>query len=174
MADGYTCNQFQNHLLCQCCLEAFPDRNQEIMRNPALPKQNCSMCFTPYCNLYWGCNKGGCKKCLVYFKDFVPENECLNLLINENQFESEVFSDWVVRKNKKIEDIFQDCLAKLQLGIFKFQNVNTNNPLDKVVCRKCAIKLFAELAYQFRREIPNEQFFSKLGNLMFKKKFNYI
>ncbi|RNA30277.1 E3 ubiquitin- ligase CHFR isoform X3, partial [Brachionus plicatilis] len=160
LAPDYTCNQFQNHLLCQCCLEAMPDRNQEMNRNPLLPKQNCTMCFTPYCNLYWGCNKGGCKKCLVHFKDFVPDNDCLNLLINENQYESQLFSDWVVRKNKKIEDIFQDCLAKLKLGKYRLQAVNINDALDKIVCRKCAAKLFSELAYQFRSEISNEQIFN--------------
>lgn len=120
------------------------------------------MCFTPYCNLYWGCNKDGCKKCLIHFKEFVPDIDCLKLLINENEYESNLFSNWIQQKNKKIEDIFQDCLAKLEIGKYKLSTINTNDPLNKIVCRKCATKLFRELAYQFRTEIPNEQIFGKL------------
>ena len=89
-------------------MEAFPDRNQEINRNPLLPKQSCSMCFTSYCNLYWGCNKGGCKKCLIKFKDFEADNECLNLIINDNQYESQLFSDWIVRTYQNFQDIFNE------------------------------------------------------------------
>ena len=48
------------------------------------------MCLISYCNLYWGCNKGGCKKCLIKFKDYEPDDDCLNLLINENKYESQL------------------------------------------------------------------------------------
>ncbi len=97
----YTCNAAQNHLLCQCCLEAFPDRNNEMQFNPLLPKQNCSMCFKAFCDLYWGCRKGGCKNCLtkfinLNFDDNLNNNECLNSIINDNQFESQIFTDWMV------------------------------------------------------------------------------
>ncbi|CAF0893592.1 unnamed protein product [Brachionus calyciflorus] len=164
LAPEYTCTPFQNHLLCQCCLEAFPDRNNEINRNSLLPKQNCSMCLISYCNLYWGCNKGGCKKCLIKFKDYEPDDDCLNLLINENKYESQLFSDWLVRNNLNLKDIFSECIIKLKNGIYKLTNANTNDPLEKVVCRKCANILFGELSYQFRFELPNYIFFGNSVN----------
>ena len=162
----YTCTPAQNHLLCQCCLEAFPDRNAEIQLNPMLPKQNCSMCFKAFCDLYWGCRKGGCKNCLtkfinLNFDDNLNNNDCLNSIINENHFESQIFTDWMVvklnfkiwsistsfllirlflnkvRKNKTLKQIFNECIQKLMLGAYKAGNLNQNDILDKVVCRKC-------------------------------------
>lgn len=159
-APDYTCTPFQNHLLCQCCLEAFPDRNNEIARNALIPKQNCSMCFKSYCNLYWGCRKGDCKKCLVKFSDLMLDDFCSIGLINENQYESEIFSDWMVRSGKTVQNIFEECVVKLKNGIYKIGNLNRDDALNKVVCRKCGISLFKELAYQFRKDMPDEEIFS--------------
>lgn len=160
-APDYTCTAFQNHLLCQCCLEAFPDRNAEIARNPLLPKQNCSMCLKSFCNLYWGCRKGGCRKCLTEFEDLNVDIDCLPDLICENQFETQIFSDWMAKADKTIVDVFNECLYMLHNELYAIQNVSTKQILQKVVCRNCGIKLFRELAYQYRLEIPKNQLNSK-------------
>ena len=174
----YTCHAAQNHLLCQCCLEAFPDRNAEQVLNPLLPKQNCSMCFKAYCDLYWGCRKGGCQNCLSKFINLNIEaanNDCLQSLINENQFESQIFSDWMVRQNKTLKDVFNECVQKLMVGAYKTGGLTPNDALDKVVCRKCGISLFQELAYQYRKDIPNEQIFSETVCFVInRKKFPVI
>lgn len=169
IAPDYICTPNQNHLLCQCCLEAFPDRNQEIARNSLLPKQNCSMCFKSYCNMYWGCLKGGCMGCLVKFMNLKLNVSCLPTLINENQYESQIFSDWLVRSGKTIQQVFDDCIEKVRNGVYKVGNLNPNDTLDKVVCQKCGISLFRELAYQFRKDLPNNEIISKLIKLYFQK-----
>lgn len=64
--DGFVCDVNQNHIMCQCCQEVMPDRNDEIEYNYF--KQNCSMCKKVFCNLYWGCRKVNCKKCLNVFQ----------------------------------------------------------------------------------------------------------
>jgi hypothetical protein len=156
----YTCTPVQNHLLCQCCLEAFPDRNAEIAANPLLPKQNCSMCFKAFCDLYWGCRKGGCKGCLTKFINLNVDNDCLMNIINENQFETQLFTDWMFRKNKNVKDVFNECVQKVIMGAYKAGTMNQNDVLDRVVCRTCAINLFKELAYQYRSDIPEDQIIS--------------
>jgi E3 ubiquitin-protein ligase CHFR len=166
-APDFTCTPYQNHLLCQCCLEPFPDRSNEIeLQRAMLPKQSCSMCFKSFCNLYWGCRKlnvaaGGCKKCLSRFVDLEVDVECLEGLICENQYESKLFSDWLVRENKTVKEVFTECLQKVMLGEFKSERIERNKVLDHVVCLDCGLGLFRDLAYQYRASVPRDQFIDK-------------
>ena len=155
-APDYTCTPYQNHLLCQCCLEPFPDRNNEIARDPLLPKQNCSMCLKSFCNMYWGCRRAACRRCLTKFADLNVDVDCLPELIGENKFESELFTDWLRRSAKTIDQVFAECKQKLVNKEFELRNVTADEALDKVVCRECGLKLFRELAYQYRRDLPND------------------
>ncbi len=159
----YTCKLNQNHILCQCCLEAMPDRNDEININNSIPKQNCSLCFRSFCNLYWGCRKDTCKSCLVKFVDFKVDNSCLINLINDNQYESKIFSDWLTRSKKEIQNIFDECIAQFKNGIFQLQNFNQIDLFEKIVCQKCGIMLFKSLAYQYRLKISNNEFLSNFN-----------
>jgi hypothetical protein len=134
-APDFVCYPNQNHIICQCCLEAMPDRNDEIRQNPVIPKQTCSMCFKAYCDLYWGCQNGGCKRCLSKFHEMKMNNEPFTNLINGNKFESEIFSDWAIRNNKSIEQVFEECVDQLKKGNFKAGLLNTNETLNRVVCR---------------------------------------
>ena len=38
---AYTCAVNQNHVLCQCCLQIFPDRRRERIAHPEIPPQQC-------------------------------------------------------------------------------------------------------------------------------------
>ena len=162
-APDFTCNINQNHLLCQCCLEAMPDRTVEIGNNPLLPKQSCKLCFKPYCDLYWGCRKFGCKKCLVKFVNYDPDMQSLDSLILDNLHESRIFSDWMVRKNKTIVQIFNECIQKLLIGTYKTEKVDQNTALECYLCRTCCLTLFKELAYQYRNDISNDELFGILN-----------
>lgn len=160
-APDYTCTPLQNHLLCQCCLEAFPDRNDEIKNDPLLPKQNCSLCFKAYCDLYWGCKTAQCKNCLTKFVNLTLDNMVLGNLINENNFESQLLSDWLVRKNKTIQDLLNECIQKVINGAYSTSVLNSNNVIDRVVCRNCGISQLKELAYQYRADIPDDEISGK-------------
>lgn len=159
-APDFTCTHQQNHILCQCCLEAMPDRNNEIIQNPLLPKQSCSMCLKAFCQLYWDCRNGSCRCCLSKFHEMKMKNDCLNTIINENKYESELFSDWMIRNNKTIQNVFEECIDEIKIGNFKAGLLNPNDTLNRVVCRDCGDQLFRELAYQYRIKIPSNQFFS--------------
>ena len=153
----YTCTLAQNHLLCQCCLESMPDRGTEIANNPQLPKQICSVCFRAFCNLYWGCKKGDCKKCLAKYQDHLFDATYLNNLINENQHESKILSDYLKSKNKTIDILFNECVRKMRNGVFQSKIINQQFPNEKVVCRSCAFKAFQDFSYVYRSEIPKSE-----------------
>lgn len=91
------------------------------------------------------------------FGDLTVEANCLGEIINENKFESQIFADWLVRANKTVKDVFESCKQKLGSGEYELRVVKSNEALEKIVCRKCGIKLFAELAYQYRRDLTKEE-----------------
>lgn len=161
-APDYTCTPYQNHILCQCCKEAMPDRSEHIRENPLLPKQTCSMCFKAYCNLYWECSNLACQVCLVKFGDLKPNNDILTSIINNNTYESQLFSDWLTRKQITIQQVLEECIEKVKFGQFKVGLSPADETLNKVVCRHCAYELFRELAYQYREIIPASDFFGNL------------
>lgn len=65
---AFTCAVNQNHILCQCCLQIFPDRRAEQVHNPNIPPQQCAICYKAYCHAYWGCRKADCNGCLAKFQ----------------------------------------------------------------------------------------------------------
>ena len=121
----------------------MPDNLKDAAGNLLLPKQNCSSCFKAYCSLYWVCEKATCKKCLFKFADMKVDNECLKNLINDNQFESELFANWLLKANKQIQDVFDQCSREYGADL-----------AAKVVCRECGHDLFKKLAYKYRSSIP--------------------
>ena len=147
----------------------MPDRIAETRRDPLVPKQSCSMCFKTYCDLYWGCRKRPCKHCLIKFSDCIADDISIDNLINENEYESQLFSDWMVRNNKTLQEVFTECLNQARNRNYGAGTVANADILDKIVCQSCSIKLFRDLAYQYRRDIPETDFFSNL-NL----KLNYL
>ena len=42
-----------------------------------------------------------------------------------------------MRHNKTLKQIFNECIQKIMIGAYTAGNVNQNDILDKVVCRKC-------------------------------------
>ena len=73
--------------------------------------------------------------------------------INDNKYESELFSDWAVRENKTLKEIFDECIEEVRFGKFKADLVNAKDTLNRVICRDCGLGVFRELAYQYRLNI---------------------
>jgi E3 ubiquitin-protein ligase CHFR len=156
---NYTCSMHQNHLLCQCCLEPYPDRSYDLdLNSQTVRKQRCSMCFKSYCNLYWGCLKSDCKKCLINFIDIELDDKSMTTIINENKHESKLFKKWLEQENKTLKDVFNDCIHNLIIEKYTISRVDKNTILDRVVCRQCGLSLVRDLIYQFREELPEESF----------------
>jgi hypothetical protein len=155
-AQNYICTPDQNHILCQCCFEPMPDRISRA--NNYNTKQNCSLCFKPYCDIYWKCRKGSCEGCLLKFCDFkIKDNNGYNqILINGNQYESQLFDQWLTKNKKSYQELFNECLQMLKTGIYRSQ-IGAND-LDRIVCRQCAFKVFQEIAFQYRSDLPLSQF----------------
>jgi hypothetical protein len=153
---NYICSPNENHILCQCCHEPMPNRISRA--NNYNTKQNCSICFKPYCDIYWKCRNGSCEGCLLKFCDFkIKDNNSYNhILINGNQYESQLFDHWLTKNEKSYQELFNECLQLLKTGIYHSQI--SPNDLERIVCRQCAFKVFQDIAYQYRSDLPLSQF----------------
>jgi hypothetical protein len=141
----------------------MPDRSTEIANNQQIPKQICSVCFKAYCNLYWGCKKVDCKKCLAKYEDHVFDASYLTSILNENLHESKILTDYLNKTNKTIQTIFNECTRKMRNGVFRSTVINQQFPNEKVVCRNCALRTFQDYVYVFRSEIPEKDLPGKIG-----------
>ena len=54
----FQCAEQQNHLMCQCCYELMPEREDF--------KQKCEICCNIFCSLYWKCKNPACTSCLLF------------------------------------------------------------------------------------------------------------
>jgi hypothetical protein len=149
----------------------MPDRSTEIANDPQLPKQICSVCLKAFCDLYWGCKKADCKRCIAKYQDHKFDAAYLNNLINENQHESNILCDYLKSKNKTINDLFNECVRKMRNGVFHSRIINQRFSNEKVVCRNCALRTFQDYSYIYRSEILKDELPGR--NLYnFKKKVN--
>ena len=139
----------------------MPDRSTDIANNPQIPKQICTVCFKAFCDLYWGCKKADCKKCLAKYQDHAFDETHLSFLINENQHESKILSDYLKSKNKTINSLFNECVRKMRNGVFRSKIINQQFPNEKVVCRNCALKTLQDFSFVYRSEIPKSELPSK-------------
>ncbi|XP_076340125.1 E3 ubiquitin-protein ligase CHFR-like [Tachypleus tridentatus] len=149
----YVCQPNQTHVLCRCCMEPMPDRRVESQSNPSIPPQQCSICFRPFCHMYWVCRKPGCFGCLNKFSDIQFGDKCLPSLVNDNSFESQILVNYLNSHNKSWRELQQECIAGLELGEFSCpDNLNSNS----ILCYPCGLRNFKVLAYCYRKGISNE------------------
>ncbi|CAG2197655.1 unnamed protein product [Mytilus edulis] len=158
-APPYICPLVQNHVLCQCCLQPMPDRRAQAI-NPAnnIPPQQCQICYRAYCHAYWGCTKNECTGCIGKFKDLNFGKKCLNNLILENVYESEIFKNYVEANGMSVKQVLRESLVKLDAGQYTCPDqsrfaINSNTAL----CYTCGLRNFKELAYQYRKDIPRDE-----------------
>ena len=82
-----------------------------------------------------------------------------NTLINNNQYESELFSKYLMLKQMDIQRVFNTCIDEYKNGNYKL--LKRENALEIAICRECAFKLFQELVYQYRSHLSTDTIFSK-------------
>lgn len=145
---NFQCPADQNHILCQCCLQPMPDRRDE-----ADIHQHCEICRQFFCNIYFQkCQRLGCLGCLNHLRDlsFAPHH--LTNLVNDNPVESQIVQDYLTSHQKTMKDLLIECCNRLDRNEFTCPGIDRNTaiPSSKIVCYKCGLKLFKQLAYQFR------------------------
>ncbi|XP_062619679.1 E3 ubiquitin-protein ligase CHFR-like [Saccostrea cucullata] len=148
----YVCVPNQNHILCQCCLQPMPDR-----RIIADTRQQCSFCLRSFCHAYWGCRKAECMGCIGRFKDIIFGRKCLQNLILENPFESDILKNYLEEKKITLNEMKDVCMEKLDTGYYKCADQGrlmvTSNT---TTCYACALRNFKDLAYCYRADIKKE------------------
>ncbi|XP_048252090.1 E3 ubiquitin-protein ligase CHFR-like [Haliotis rufescens] len=153
----FTCAINQNHILCACCMQPMPDRRVQRVHNPAIPAQQCSICYRAYCHAYWGCRNANCLGCLGKFKDMNFGKKCLPNLILDNTSESTIFKDYLEANNISVRDVLKEGLAKLESGQYKcFDQMRGVVDGETYFCYMCGLRNFKDLAYQYRKDIPKE------------------
>ena len=82
--------------------------------------------------------------------------DCFNGVLNDNAYESRVLRQWLVEQGKSVADMLEECCARLQAGQYQAPFYQTLSP-DTHTCFSCALQSFKQLAYCYRRDIPNSQ-----------------
>ncbi|CAF4467380.1 unnamed protein product, partial [Rotaria sp. Silwood2] len=69
--------------------------------------------------------------------------------------------DYLTNNNKTIRDLLIECCDRLDRNEFTCPGIDPNAavPSSKVVCYKCGLKMFKELAYQFRVHMKQDDVF---------------
>ncbi|CAG2197656.1 CHFR [Mytilus edulis] len=146
---------------CTGCIGKFKGNNYW-----GCTKNECTGCIGKFkgCigkfkgNNYWGCTKNECTGCIGKFKDLNFGKKCLNNLILENVYESEIFKNYVEANGMSVKQVLRESLVKLDAGQYTCPDqsrfaINSNTAL----CYTCGLRNFKELAYQYRKDIPRDE-----------------
>ncbi|XP_030073587.1 E3 ubiquitin-protein ligase CHFR [Microcaecilia unicolor] len=152
----YTCPFQGSHVICTCCFQPMPDRRAERERSPHIPPQQCEHCvFQFFCHMYWGCDRMGCFGCLAPFCDLNLGEKCLDGVINENHYESDVLKNYLASRSLTWKNVLNESLMALQRGVFMLSDYRISG--NTVLCYCCGLRSFRELTYQYRQNIsPSE------------------
>ncbi|XP_033900588.3 E3 ubiquitin-protein ligase CHFR-like [Acipenser ruthenus] len=147
----YTCPPHGSHVICTCCFQPMPDRRAEVASpQPAL--QQCTVCQRPFCHVYWGCTRVGCLGCLARFCDLNLTDKCLDGVLNNNNYESDILKNYLVSRGVTWKEMLKESLVSLQQGVFYLSDYRITG--NAVLCYCCGLRSFRELAYQYRQNIP--------------------
>lgn len=150
------------HAMCSCCMKPMP----MLTNLPPLPggvsyakSQKCGICGRFFCHLLWKCDKPNCLGCLNEFKDMKFYNNCLDGVILNNQYESQILKNYVNDKGWTIHDLLSKCLEKLDSKSYTTTDLVLKPELSSkfILCHGCGLKNLRELAFQFRRDIPRNE-----------------
>uniref|UniRef100_A0AAQ5XXT4 E3 ubiquitin-protein ligase CHFR n=1 Tax=Amphiprion ocellaris TaxID=80972 RepID=A0AAQ5XXT4_AMPOC len=147
----YRCSPQGCHLICTCCLQPMPDRRAEL-NNQQVIAQQCVLCQRPFCHMYWGCQRIGCQGCLVRFSELNLTDKCLDGVLNNNNYESEVLQNYLSSKGKSWKDLLKESLQGLQQGSYFLTDRRVS--ANTILCFCCGLGAFKELAYKYRQNIP--------------------
>ncbi|KAK5608606.1 hypothetical protein CRENBAI_023240 [Crenichthys baileyi] len=151
-APQYCCPPQGCHLICTCCLQPMPDRRAELNNQQQVIAQQCMLCQRPFCHMYWGCQRIGCHGCLARFSELNLTDKCLDAVLNNNNYESDVLCNYLSAKGKTWKDLLQESLQGLQQG--KYLLTDCRISANTILCFCCGLRAFKELAYKYRQNIP--------------------
>ncbi|KAL3856726.1 hypothetical protein ACJMK2_011449 [Sinanodonta woodiana] len=156
-APPYTCSPLQTHVLCQCCLQPMPDRRADHYRDPGnIPAQQCHICFRIFCHSYWGCCKADCLGCLAKFKDLNFGRKCLDNILLDNMYESNVLKKYLDDHNMSVRDMLKSCLHKMEEGKYICMDQNRGVNSNSWLCYACGLRNLKDMVYQYRCDIPQD------------------
>ncbi|XP_071338227.1 E3 ubiquitin-protein ligase CHFR [Trachinotus anak] len=150
----YHCPPQGCHLICTCCLQPMPDRRAEL-NSQQVTAQQCVLCQRPFCHMYWGCQRIGCQGCLARFSELNLTDKCLDGVLNNNNYESEVLQNYLSSRGKSWRDLLQEALEGLQDGNYYLTDCRIS--ANTILCFCCGLRAFKELAYKYRQNIPTSE-----------------
>ncbi|NXO85628.1 CHFR ligase, partial [Sitta europaea] len=148
----YVCPAQGSHVICTCCFQPMPDRRAEREQNPHVAPQQCTVCLQPFCHLYWGCTRMACFGCLAPFCEINLGDKCLDGVLNNNHYESDILKDYLASRGLTWKNLLNESLLALQRGVFMLSDYRITG--NTVLCYCCGLRSFRELAYQYRQNIP--------------------
>ncbi|XP_068945805.1 E3 ubiquitin-protein ligase CHFR isoform X2 [Petaurus breviceps papuanus] len=152
-AQDYVCPSQGSHAICTCCFQPMPDRRAEREQNPhVVAPQQCAVCSQPFCHLYWGCTRMGCSGCLAPFCEINLGEKCLDGVLNNNNYESDILKNYLASRNLTWKNVLNESLLALQRGLFLLSDYRITG--NTVLCYCCGLRNFRELTYQYRQNIP--------------------
>ncbi|XP_071428026.1 E3 ubiquitin-protein ligase CHFR isoform X2 [Pithys albifrons albifrons] len=151
-AQEYVCPAQGSHVICTCCFQPMPDRRAEREQNPHVAPQQCTVCLQPFCHLYWGCTRMACFGCLAPFCEINLGDKCLDGVLNNNHYESDILKDYLASRGLTWKNMLNESLLALQRGVFMLSDYRITG--NTVLCYCCGLRSFRELAYQYRQNIP--------------------
>ncbi|XP_063081480.1 E3 ubiquitin-protein ligase CHFR isoform X14 [Cavia porcellus] len=172
-AQDYVCPVQGSHAICTCCFQPMPDRRAEREQDPRVPPQQCAACLQPFCHLYWGCTRTGCSGCLAPFCELNLGDKCLDGVLNNNNYESDILkvlhqihlgeletrrprgtyaTNYLATRGLTWKNILAESLMALQRGVFLLSDYRVTS--NTVLCYCCGLRSFRELTYQYRQNIP--------------------
>ncbi|OCT98331.1 E3 ubiquitin-protein ligase CHFR-like [Xenopus laevis] len=148
----YVCPSHGRHVICNCCFQPMPDRRAEREHNSHVAPQQCTICLEHFCHMYWGCNRMGCFGCLAPFCELNLGDKCLDGVLNNNNYESDILKNYLASRGLTWKDMLNESLAAVQRGVFMIPDYRING--TTVLCYFCGLRNFRILIYQYRQNIP--------------------
>ncbi|KAG9487553.1 hypothetical protein GDO78_007413 [Eleutherodactylus coqui] len=117
-AQEYVCSSQGSHVICTCCFQPMPDRRSEREQNPHVAPQQCTVCLQSFCHMYWGCTGMSCLGCLAPFCELNLGEKCLDSVLNNNNYESDILKSYLASRGLTWKDLLHESLAAVQRGAF--------------------------------------------------------
>uniref|UniRef100_A0A8C6UKV8 E3 ubiquitin-protein ligase CHFR n=1 Tax=Neogobius melanostomus TaxID=47308 RepID=A0A8C6UKV8_9GOBI len=152
----YRCPPFASHLFCACCFQPMPDRRPESNTSNSKFSQQCTICQRYFCHMYWVCPRIDCHGCLAQFSDLNLTEKCLDGVLNNNNYESEILQNYLSVQGKTWKDVLQETLQADERRsnlVYHFCS-DSRITANTVLCYSCGLRTFKELAYKYRVNIP--------------------
>ncbi|XP_021113409.1 E3 ubiquitin-protein ligase CHFR isoform X2 [Heterocephalus glaber] len=156
-AQDYECPVQGSHAICTCCFQPMPDRRAEREQDPHVPPQQCAVCLQPFCHLYWGCTRTGCSGCLAPFCELNLGDKCLDGVLNNNNYESDILKNYLVTRSLTWKNMLSESLMALQRGVFLLSAAVTSRP-DCYWGRNCRTQVKAHHAMKFNHICEQTRF----------------